>query len=112
MRTASLMLAVLLAGGTVAALTSCIPLEQANEYIFGRATSPTPGQPPQPAPPILELAASALAVLGYGGLATWIHKAGKNGRRRSTDLESRLTDIIERLAALEISADSARHEGT
>lgn len=101
MRTASLMLAVLCAALTVGFLTSCMPLRQADQAIWSAIPAIGAAAADKPAPPILELLASGLALAGYGGMATWIHRSGKNGRRRSTHLEERIAEISNRIVSLE-----------
>jgi hypothetical protein len=101
MRIASILLGVFSAAVTLTWLTSCTPLRQADQAIWSAIPAIGAAAADRPAPPILELLASGLAVAGYGGMATWIHRSSKNGRRRSTATDATLLEISDRLTTLE-----------
>ena len=101
----------LLLAGTVLLLSGCTKLHQIDEAIWGPTDAPSPSTgpadspAPEPTPPVLEIVAAVLAFLGYGGMAAWVKRSNSRGTQTTNGLQAQLTDLQERLAAVEATSN-------
>lgn len=97
---------------TAIGIFGCGKIAEIDEAIWSQGVHTEEQVAAGDAPPIVEGIASALALLGYGGLAAWIRKNGKREARdveavhdqltSSTDATDTAINVLdERIAALE-----------
>lgn len=84
----------LVAGLVVAAccLTSCQWAREVDEAIWNPATTQDV-EDPAAAPPLVEVIAAALALLGFGGMSAWIKRSNNRSRTSTADLAARITRL-------------------
>lgn len=87
-----ILLAALLAILTIAFIGGCARLKQLDAELWA-TEDPSGEQQEAPGVTMLEGVAAILALGGYGGMATWIGKSNKNGKKTIAALEARIADL-------------------
>lgn len=73
-------------------LTSCQWAREVDEAIWNPPTSQDVVEPVS-APPLVEVIAAALALLGFGGMSAWIKRSNSRSKNSVTDLDKRITRL-------------------
>lgn len=99
------LIAAILLCTAIILLPSCEFARQVDEIIWREPhTTPDPHDPTvtiQPAPPIVEIIASCLAALGFGGMTAWIRSNNKRTKGDAKVLNESVNDLNARLLSLE-----------
>jgi hypothetical protein len=82
---ATVLLVAAVAALFTSALSGCAPLKAVDEAIWGTNTAPAEPEPGS-APPVVEIVATALATIGYGGMYAWIRRIKSSGLQATTQL--------------------------
>lgn len=90
----ALPLVAAIAVAIITASLACKPIRKLDEAVWGTPETPAEKEPGE-APPILEVLAAALAALGYGGMAGWIHRNRKLDRKTAEGLMKTLQQHID-----------------
>ena len=73
-------------------ISSCTAMRNIDDAIWSPPPA-TPAHPTTDAPPIIEIAAGVLSLLGFGGMAGWLRSIRNSANGKTSDLDARLTAL-------------------
>lgn len=80
------------------AVHGCQAMRDLDEAIWKPTTTTTDsGETVVTPPPIVEIAAAIAAVMGFGGMSTWVARSNKRTANGYKDLAARVADLESRL---------------
>lgn len=91
---------VLLSTAALFLILGCGQLEQIDQAVWGTTDAPAE-HPPGAAPPLLELIATGLAVLGFGGMSAWVKRSNTRGKTTAADLQEQINVLSTHVQLLE-----------